>query len=266
VRYVAIGFGCGNLIGAVVAMLLWYRRLLTLIPERAADGGDRARMKALWQLGYPAALEQGLLQIGLIAFLSLVAKHGTAAFAAYGVGISLLSLAMVVGFGFSVAASVLVGQQIGAGNVAGARLVVKRTLRVALVVMTLPALLLAWYAQPVAFWLTNDAEITRHTVQVFYVFTLALPMIGAEFCIGGALRGAGDTRFPLLVVLVGMFGVRFSLALAFHYAGLSVGWLYATLIADFAIKNYLLWRRFCGDRWMKLLPAKSASREASLEM
>jgi len=220
------------------------------------------RLRMLWQLGYPAALEQGLLQIGLIAFLWLVAKHGSAAFAAYGAGISLLSLAMVIGFGFSVACSVLVGQQIGAGNLDGARRVVMRTLRVALAVMTVPALLLAWYARPVALWLTGDAEIAAHTVQVFYVFTVALPLIGAEFCIGGALRGAGDTRFPLLVVLAGMFLVRFCLALVLHLLGFSVGWLYVTLIADFAVKVWLLWHRLRGDRWMKLAPARPNATRA----
>jgi putative MATE family efflux protein len=253
VRFIALGLGLGNLVGTGLAFAAWRRGLLALKRTRP-DGRHRARLAALWSLGYPAALEQGLLQGGVIAFLWVVAHHGAAAFAAYGTGISLLSLAMVIGFGFSIAVSVLVGQQIGAGSASNARLVTIRALRVTMVVLTVPGLALAWYAFPVALWLTGDPEIARHTVLVIYSFTASLPMFAVEFCLGGALRGAGDTRFPLLNAIVGLFVVRFGLALLFERLGLSVGWIYATLVADYAVKNILLVWRFRSNRWMKLLP------------
>lgn len=257
VRFIAIGLGLGNLCGAVLAVVAWRRNLLVLKRTRP-DGRRRERLVALWKLGYPAALEQGFLQGGVIAFLWVVAHHGAAAFAAYGTGVSLLSLAMVIGFGFSIAVSVLVGQQIGAGSIANARLVTIRALRVTVVVLTVPGLVLAWYALPVALWLSGDQEIAEHTVLVIYSFTAILPMLAVEFCLGGALRGAGDTRFPLLNVIMGLIVVRFGLALLLEWCGFSVGWIYATLVADYAVKNILLVWRFRSDRWMKLLPARTA--------
>jgi putative MATE family efflux protein len=254
VRFIAIALGLGNLAGALLAVLLWRHRMLVLTPQ-TADAQNRTRLRALWTFGYPAALEQALLQFGVIAFLWVVAHYGTAAFAAYGTSISLLSLAMVVGFGFSVAVSVLVGQQIGAGSAENARLVTIKALRVTVVVLTVPGLVLAWYARPVALWLTGDAEIATHTVHILYAFTITLPLLAVEFCLGGALRGAGDTRFPLINVIVGLVVVRFGLALLLQRAGFGVGWIYATLIADYAVKNLLLWWRFRSNRWMKLLPA-----------
>ena len=99
----------------------------------------------------------------------------------------------------------------------------------------------------------------RHTsVLVIYSFTAILPMLAVEFCLGGALRGAGDTRFPLLNVIMGLIVVRFGLALVLDRFGFPVGWIYATLVADYAVKNVLLVWRFRSDRWMKLLPASTA--------
>ncbi len=249
VRWIALGMGLGHVPGAVLAYQLWRRSRLVLGPV-APDAGDRRRLLALLHTGYPAALEQGLLQIGVIAFISITGRYGTAAFAAYGTGISLLSLAMVVGVGFSIAVSVPVGQQLGAGSPANARLAALRALKLCVVVLGVPGLVLALNAKAVALWLTGDAEIARLTVMAIYAFTAVLPMIAVEFCIGGALRGAGDTRFPLINVLAGLFVVRFGLAWLLSRAGFSIEWIYATLVADYSVKSSLLIWRFRSGRWM----------------
>jgi Na+-driven multidrug efflux pump len=64
----------------------------------------------------PAAVEQLVVQGGFIAFTSLIARYGTKPLAAYGIGMQILSASFVVGFGFSIAASTLVGQHLGAGS------------------------------------------------------------------------------------------------------------------------------------------------------
>ena len=250
VRWIALGMGLGHVPGAIAAFILWKRNRLVLGPA-ASDAHDGRRLRALLYTGYPSALEQALLQFGVVAFIGITGRYGTAAFAAYGTGISLLSLAMVVGVGFSMAVSVLVGQQLGAGSPANARLAALRALKLCTVVLGVPGILLALNAGPVALWLTGDAEIARLTVVAIYAFTAVLPMLAVEFCIGGALRGAGDTRFPLLNVLAGLLVVRFGLAWLLSRAGFSIEWIYATLVADYAVKSTLLLWRFRSGRWMQ---------------
>jgi Na+-driven multidrug efflux pump len=74
-----------------------------------------------------------------------------------------------------------------------------------------------------------------------------------EFCLGGALRGAGDTRFPLVVVLAGMLVVRTSLAGLAAWMGLSVEWVFAALIGDYMVKVVLLAGRFHSGRWQQAI-------------
>lgn len=253
VRFIALGMGLGNVAGFALTVAWWCSGRLRLdvpLPDRRY----RERLRALWHIGYPAALEQALLQVGVIAFLWVVAHYGTAAFAAYGSSVSLLSLAMVIGFGFSIAVSVLVAQQLGAGSVANARRAARRALGATVLMLSAPGLLLAWFAHPVALWLTGDAEIAAHMVPIIYAFTVTLPLLAVEFCLGGALRGAGDTRFPVLNVLAGLVFVRFGLALLLWQLEFAVEWIYATLIADYAVKSVLLVRRFRSSRWIKLSP------------
>src|SRR5262249_56452507 len=53
---------------------------------------------------------------GFILFLWIVSMYGTAPYAAYGIGVTILSFSFVVGFGFQVAAATLVGQRLGSGD------------------------------------------------------------------------------------------------------------------------------------------------------
>lgn len=70
-----------------------------------------------------------------------------------------------------------------------------------------------------------------------------------DFALSGALRGAGDTRFPLLTTCSSLVGGRLLLALIFSRMGLRVEWIYGALIADYLIKVVMLVGRFRSMRW-----------------
>ena len=79
------------------------------------------------------------------------------------------------------------------------------------------------------------------------------PFMAIEFSIGGAVRGAGDTKSPLIITLIGLVLIRVPLALLVYQLGLSIEWIFATLIADYFIKGMLLTIRYRSRRWMKVL-------------
>ena len=84
-----------------------------------------------------------------------------------------------------------------------------------------------------------------------------MPLMAVEFGIGGALRGAGDTRFPLVATTLGLLVVRCGLAAAAAYTQMDVVWLYAALIGDYLLKAVLLIWRFRQGRWKALMPSHS---------
>lgn len=75
-------------------------------------------------------------------------------------------------------------------------------------------------------------------------------MMACELTLAGALRGAGDTRFPLFSTFCGMILGRLLPAWLFLQLGLSVYWIYAVMLADYTIKAFLLLNRYRSRKWL----------------
>ena len=77
------------------------------------------------------------------------------------------------------------------------------------------------------------------------------PLLAASFVFSGALRGAGDTRFPLWVKLISPWLLRLPLAfLLIPWLGLTGAWI--ALSSDLALQGLLSWWRFRGSRWQHI--------------
>jgi putative MATE family efflux protein len=237
------------LCGAVL-VTLWIRQKLTIkfVP---GDLFQKSRYARLLHIGYPVAIEQTIMQAGLFVFLSLIGRfYGTAAFAAYNVGVNMLNAAMVVGVGFSVAGSTLVGQHLGAGDLKGAARSGWRACGIAVAAMTTIGTATAINAPYLAhFFLGSDQTAVLHTMEFTYILAAMLPLLGVDMAIGGSLRGAGDTRFPLMTSFLGLIGMRCGLATLFVLLHLPVIWVYSSIIGDYILKGSLLIWRFQSGRW-----------------
>lgn len=247
----AVANGLSFTIGAAIFLALWYGRRLKVLVG-GAGSMSRRRLRQLVHIGYPAGIEQFVFQAGFVAFLWLVAFFGTAAYAAYGIGVQILSISFVVGFGFSIAGATLVGQYLGARNPEGAVREGWRATWLAIFSMTSLSIVIAYFAEDIARFLIDDDEVVAHTVTFIYIMAIAQPLMGVEFTLGGCLRGAGDTRFPLVTTMTGLIGVRVGLAALFAYMELGVDWIYAALIGDYLIKSVMLIHRFRSGRWKQI--------------
>jgi len=258
----AIANGLSFLVGAIILLILWRRHML-VIGIGGISSLTRARIKKLVDIGYPAGLEQFVFQAGFLAFLWLVAKYGTAAFAAYGIGVQILSMSFVVGFGFSIAGATLVGQHLGAKDPVGARRQGWRATRLAAISMVVLGAIIVLAASEIARFLIDDDEVVKLTVIFIYMLGISQPLMAIEFTLGGCLRGAGDTRFPLVATLVGLIGVRVGLAFLFMLMDLPVEYIYGALIADYVVKAVLLVRRFESGKWQHILADQEAPSDTS---
>jgi putative MATE family efflux protein len=248
----AIAGGTAFGIGSLVFLYLWVRGylLLGIGPPRCLD---RARVRRLVNIGYPAGLEQLVWQGGFIAFLWIVALYGTAPYAAYGIGVTILAFSFLIGWGFSIAAATLVGQHLGAGDPEGATRSGWRAARLSVISMVAFGLAIIAGAWPLARWMIDDPEVVRLTVVFIYVLGSLQPLMAMEFALTGSLRGAGDTRFPLLTVLSGLIFVRCTLAGLFAWLDFSVEWIFYALIADYVVKATMLTLRFRGGSWKTVI-------------
>jgi Na+-driven multidrug efflux pump len=87
-------------------------------------------------------------------------------------------------------------------------------------------------------------------VLFIWILGAVLPLMAVEFALGGALRGAGDTFYPMAVVFVGLFVCRLVPAtiLALGFAA-PIGWVWSALVLDYLAKASLVARRYRRGRW-----------------
>ena len=258
---VAAAAGISFSVGGAVLLILWLNQKFRV---RHVGGGwwRRARLRRLLDIGYPAAAEQVVFQVGFFIFLMLIGNfYGTEAFAAYNVGGNLLMVCITVGFGFSIAGSTLVGQHLGADDYPGAVRSGWRACAWATLTMGGLGLLVALFAGELAAYFIGDEPLTvRYTVVLIYVLGAMMPLLAVEFALGGALRGAGDTRFPLIATFCGLVGVRCGLAVAFTYLELPVVWVYSAMVGDFLVKTIMLIVRFRRGRWRTAVSMEDLQR------
>jgi putative MATE family efflux protein len=254
----ALAGGLAFSVGASLLVWLWLRDRLPIRAVRG-QGYDARRMRELFRIGYPAAIEQMIVQGGFIAFTLIISRHfGTNALAAYGIGVQILSLSFVVGFGFSIAAGTLVGQHMGAGAPARATASGWRAMALAIGSMSVLSVLIVACARRIALMMIDDPEVVRLTVSFIYLLGAAQPLMAIEFALGGALRGAGDTRFPLATTFTGLIVGRVLLAFVFTTLGYPVEWIYGALLADYTLKAIMLVTRFRSGRWQNAFPSQPA--------
>lgn len=237
----------------VIFLVLWRRRRLLLVPGPGSFRPDWGLLRRISLIGYPASLEQALFQVGLLAFQRIMSLYGTAAIAAYNVGAQILSFSFIPGIGFATAAGTLVGQNLGEENPEGASRAGWRATLGAVVSMTGAGILVVATAEPMARIFTDDPKVLELTVDFIWILAAVQPLMAVEFAVGGALRGAGDTLFPMITIFIGLFVVRLlpaTIAVTFFDVSVQVVW--CALISDYAIKAALLARRFRRGRWKTL--------------
>ena len=98
VRGAAIATGLAFTLGALLSILFWLKGWFRIDYFRGPAFSSQ-RLRQLFRIGYPSGLEQGAIQLGFILFLWIVSFYGTAPYAAYGIGVQILSFSFVVGFG-----------------------------------------------------------------------------------------------------------------------------------------------------------------------
>jgi len=239
-------------VGAILGLLTLIRRGGALSVRRGELAPHPETARRVLAVGSPTALEQFLMQIGFLLYLGIAARYGTSAVAAYFIGVRILALSFLPGFGFGAAASTIVGQQLGAGQPEHAERSGWEANRLAVVAMSIAGIVIFLFARPIAAMFIDDAEVIDDAVSFIQILALAQPLMAADSTLGGALRGAADTRFPLVTVVVGFYGARLGFAwVVSHVLHLSLAWVWGALLGDYLLRAVLKGWRFHSGAWKR---------------
>lgn len=213
-------------------------------------------------IGIPSGL-QGLVRNGayimLIKIVTLT-PAGTYGAAALAIGFQIEALVFMLGVGIKIAATSLVGQALGAWQVAEARLRGNASICFAVVIMSVLAIPLILFAEdlirifePSAHPIVMSAGTSYVIINSFFQPVLAVAMITS-----GALAGAGDTRPALMGTIWAMWLVRLPLAYLFGitlgFGAEGVWWAMGLSLIVLAAYVFARWR---GGTWREVALKKT---------
>ena len=258
----AIGTAVANFLSAAIFLaVLFSGRFAVHFPLRGRQW-DGAVAREMVRVGLPIGGMRLAQTFGRFPFLFVLGVLGTEAVAAFAIGRRIILLAIMPAWGYSTAASTLVGQRIGAGEEEEATDYGWQTLRIALSTQLLVAAVLFVAAG----WIATvfGAENAALTATFTRVFALSIAGFSVARTLQGGLRGAGDTRWPFYGVALGNYLVRLPIAaialptttvltvgsLAFS-PGLGVGLpaVYVAILGDYYTRAAVNWVRFSSGEW-----------------
>ncbi|MFL5800680.1 MAG: MATE family efflux transporter [Roseiflexaceae bacterium] len=178
---------------------LWRGRNGVSIGGRGGWRPDLGVARDVLRIGVPAALEQILVSSAFFALTIIVAHLGTGVLAAQRISLNALSLSFLPGIGFGIAATALVGQSVGARRIREGAAAARIAMTWAVAWMSVMGLAVLLFAGPIMRLFSADPAVIAVGADGLRVVALAQPFWAIMFVQSGALRGTGNTRFPLLV-------------------------------------------------------------------
>ena len=261
----AIGTACGHVAGAIIiaGFLIRGRAQLRLRWNQFVP--DLSLMRRLLRIGVPGGLDMVAVVSCHLWFLSIINALGTLQAAAHGLGIRIESLAYLPGTAFQVAAATLAGQYLGAGDRRRATRAVVTACLAGGAVMSGAGFVFffAGHELTAIFLGQQTDEVAKWTIPLLKIVALSMPSLALSMVLTGALRGAGDTRWPLLFTFIGFIGIRIPLAyvlawdtiplpfVAWTISGFGLGVIGAwyAMITDIIVRSVLVAIRFWQGGW-----------------
>ena len=192
---------------------------------------DKALFRQIMGIGLPAGIQMSLVALGAMVVMSKINSFGKEFAAAYNVGSKLDSLAFLPVQSLSNAVTAFVGQNTGAKRPDRVRRGIRMTVAASVVWSAVMLVLIPLAPTLVGFFSDTPAVIHSGTVYLRCIMPFYV-LFSVMFCLNNAMRGAGDSLFPMLDVIFSLILVRVPAVYWFadHYGpdymyyGVGVGW------------------------------------------
>lgn len=201
---------------------------LRLLPRKF----DRELFYQIMGIGLPAGVQMSLVAIGAMVVMGKINTYGKEFTAGYNVGFRLDQLAFLPIQSLSSAVISFVGQNIGAKRLDRARQGIRVTVTLSVIWAVMMTAVLMPFSEPLVSFFSDTPEVVHAGAVYLWCIMPFYFMFAVMFCLNNAMRGAGDSVFPMVDVILSLILVRvpavYWLADKFGpdymYLGCAVGW------------------------------------------
>ncbi len=249
----AIATVIGNIVGLTIAISSLFKKDSYLSVKLLKFRPDFQMIKLLGKIGGNSVFEQICMRIGFFAYARIVADLGTADLAVHMIAMQMMNLTFTIGDGLSIASTTLVGQNLGKRRPDLSTMYGKIGQRLALSASLVMVAVILIARTPFAAAFSDDPTIIAKASSILIIMALLQPLQTSQVVMAGSLRGAGDTRFVAMTMLLTVAFCRPLFSLLFiHPLQLGLHGAWFAIIVDQALRLGLLYRRFSGGRWASI--------------
>jgi putative MATE family efflux protein len=269
----AIGTTCGHVLGGAIILgrLIQGGGGVSIARGSesrglAAFGPDWALIRRMLRVGLPGGMDIVAVLICHLFYVAIINRLGTLAQAAHGLGVQIEAMSYLPGSAFQVAAATLAGQALGAADPRRARRAVLYCVASATSIMCVAGLVMYFAGEQLAALFTGGPTETSILVgQLLKIVAWSCPPLAILIVTSGALRGSGDTTWPLAITLIGLAGIRIpgacllawdeiplpGLDMSIPGLGLGVAGAWWAMVVDVSLRSILIAGRFLHGGWQR---------------
>ncbi|MWV65154.1 MATE family efflux transporter [Halorubrum sp. JWXQ-INN 858] len=259
----AVGTVLANVIvtvGFAVGLAWGYLPGVGAFPVRIDPFGsylNAAMLRDLVKIGLPVGLRNLVWTVAEFPMLAILDVFGENTVAAFVIARRIWGLMNTPGWGFGLASSSLVGQELGVNDPAEAEAYARDIIRFSVATYLVSSVLIAFFATDIVVLFAEGPESPEVPIAVTLVYAACFAVIfqGVSGGAAGPLDAAGDTKVPFASQFVGMFCVSIPLAYLGATTALGLWGLYLAFVAETSIPAAINYWRFRSGKWKAISKA-----------
>ncbi len=218
---------------------------------------DVETIRSIVKIGLPVVGRNLVWTVAKFPMLAIVGLFGQTVVAAYVISRRIWGLMNTPGWGFGLASSSLVGQELGAGRELAAERYARDVIVFSVATHAVAAVIVFVLAEPIVLLFVGDSTDPAVPIAVSLVYAACTAVVaqGIKGAAAGPLDASGDTRWPFYSQIIGMFACAIPVAYLGATTALGVVGLYLSFVAETTVPAAINYYRFSTGKW------KAISRE-----
>jgi putative MATE family efflux protein len=205
------------------------------------------------RVGFPAFIEQMVMQGGFLMMQVVIIEIGVIQSAAFQVAVNVNSFAFMPVFGLSIALTTMVGQSLGRRDLRGASVLAFEGNIAGIVLISVIGASNFMFSLLLVSIFTADPAVVAVSVSLIALFAVVDPFLGVMNISAGVLRAAGDIVYVTVTALVGLWVFRVGVSLVLvRVFKLGIIGVMVGIALDFIVRAAMYGLRVRAGRWRSL--------------
>lgn len=234
-----------------IALYIYFKSPIKINPKYLKNLKPHS-LPDLLRLSIPSSMQEGAFSISRLISNFMIVSIGTVSFAANQITTTIESISFMPGWGFAVAATTLVGHKIGEKNYEKAKDYANVSIILGTLLMLVFSILFLIIPNQLInlFINSSEKEVIKLGALCLMVASIEQPFMAVSMIVGGAFKGAGNTKTPFMVSLISSWVIRLPLMFYIIYVlKLSVVYVWVVTTVQWIFDGgliYILYKKnFC---------------------